>query len=128
MKMIKATNPQDISLEGVNVQLQQINGKVEAVIITDSTGKYIRIVKDGAYSETLKVLIEEPKKYQTVYKLTVSIDDGVSVYKFDSKEKLDNKINSLYLNEDDYHVQEIQVEVDSDLNGLSLVPDLTIPF
>jgi hypothetical protein len=117
MKMIKAVSEKDLSLEGVVVSLQQVDGKVEAIVITDATGKYLRIVKDGTYSDTLKVLIEEPKEYTTIYKLTVKIDEGVSIYKFDTKSKLDNKIASLYIDEADYSVEEVQVEVEKNLLG-----------
>lgn len=129
MKMIKATNEKDITLTGVSVTLQQVDGKIEAVVVTDSSGKYIRIVKDGTYSDHLKVLVEEPKEYETVYKLTVKIDDGVSVYKLESKDALDRKIQNLYISEGDYFVEEIQVEVTKDLNNLKQNVDLDqIPF
>ena len=117
MKMIKAVSEKDLSLQGVVVTLQQVDGKVEAITITDASGKYLRIVKDGTYSDTLKVLIEDPKEYTTVYKLTVKIDDGVSTYKFDTKSKVDSKISSLYIDEADYSVEEIQVEVQKNLLG-----------
>ena len=117
MKMIKAVSEKDLSLQGVVVSLQQVDDKVEAITITDASGKYLRIVKDGTYSDTIKVLIEEPKEYTTVYKLTVKIDDGVSMYKFDTKSKVDSKISSLYIDEADYSVEEIQVEVQKNLLG-----------
>ena len=117
MKMIKAISEKDLSLQGVVVSLQQVDDKVEAITITDASGKYLRIVKDGTYSDTLKVLIEEPKEYTTVYKLTVKIDDGVSMYKFDTKSKVDSKISSLYIDEADYSVEEVQVEVQKNLLG-----------
>ena len=117
MKMIKAVSEKDLSLQGVIVTLQQVDDKVEAITITDASGKYLRIVKDGTYSDTIKVLIEEPKEYTTVYKLTVKIDDGVSMYKFDTKSKVDSKISSLYIDEADYSVEEIQVEVQKNLLG-----------
>jgi hypothetical protein len=71
MKMVKAVTEKDVALKDVVVSLQQVDGKIEAIVITDSEGKYIRIVKDGTYSENLKILIEEPKEYETVYKLAV---------------------------------------------------------
>ena len=129
MKMIKAVSEKDLSLQGVVVSLQQVDDKVEAITITDASGKYLRIVKDGTYSDTLKVLIEEPKEYTTVYKLTVKIDDGVSTYKFDTKSKVDNKISSLYIDEADYSIEEIQVEVQKNLLGEKEDTDLdSIPF
>ena len=129
MKMIKAVSEKDLSLQGVVVSLQQVDGGVEAITITDASGKYLRIVKDGTYSDTLKVLIEEPKEYTTVYKLTVKIDDGVSTYKFDTKSKVDSKISSLYIDEADYSVEEIQVEVQKNLLGQKEdVSLMDIPF
>jgi len=129
MKMIKAVSEKDLSLQGVVVSLQQVDDKVEAITITDASGKYLRIVKDGTYSDTLKVLIEEPKEYTTVYKLTVKIDDGVSTYKFDTKSKVDSKISSLYIDEADYSVEEIQVEVQKNLLGQKEdVSLMDIPF
>ena len=129
MKMIKAVSEKDLSLQGVVVSLQQVDGGVEAITITDASGKYLRIVKDGTYSDTLKVLIEEPKEYTTVYKLTVKIDDGVSTYKFDTKSKVDSKISSLYIDEADYSVEEVQVEVQKNLLGQKEDTDLdSIPF
>ena len=129
MKMIKAVSEKDLSLQGVVVSLQQVDDKVEAITITDASGKYLRIVKDGTYSDTLKVLIEEPKEYTTVYKLTVKIDDGVSTYKFDTKSKVDSKISSLYIDEADYNVEEIQVEVQKNLLGQKEDVSLSdIPF
>jgi len=126
MKMIKAVSEKDLSLQGVVVSLQQVDDKVEAITITDASGKYLRIVKDGTYSDTLKVLIEEPKEYTTVYKLTVKIDDGVSTYKFDTKSKVDSKISSLYIDEADYSVEEIQVEVQKNLLGQK--EDISLDF
>lgn len=129
MKMIKAVSEKDLSLQGVVVSLQQVDGGVEAITITDASGKYLRIVKDGTYSDTLKVLIEEPKEYTTVYKLTVKIDDGVSTYKFDTKSKVDSKISSLYIDEADYSVEEVQVEVQKNLLGQKEDVSLdSIPF
>ena len=129
MKMIKAVSEKDLSLQGVVVSLQQVDDKVEAITITDASGKYLRIVKDGTYSDTLKVLIEEPKEYTTVYKLTVKIDDGVSTYKFDTKSKVDSKISSLYIDEADYSVEEVQVEVQKNLLGRKEDVSLSdIPF
>ena len=129
MKMIKAVSEKDLSLQGVVVSLQQVDDKVEAITITDASGKYLRIVKDGTYSDTLKVLIEEPKEYTTVYKLTVKIDDGVSTYKFDTKSKVDSKISSLYIDDADYSVEEIQVEVQKNLLGQKEDVSLSdIPF
>ena len=129
MKMIKAVSEKDLSLQGVVVSLQQVDDKVEAITITDASGKYLRIVKDGTYSDTIKVLIEEPKEYTTVYKLTVKIDDGVSTYKFDTKSKVDSKISSLYIDEADYSVEEIQVEVQKNLLGQKEdVSLMDIPF
>ena len=129
MKMIKAVSEKDLSLQGVVVSLQQVDGGVEAITITDASGKYLRIVKDGTYSDTLKVLIEEPKEYTTVYKLTVKIDGGVSMYKFDTKSKVDSKISSLYIDEADYSVEEIQVEVQKNLLGQKEDVSLdSIPF
>ena len=129
MKMIKAVSEKDLSLQGVVVSLQQVDGGVEAITITDASGKYLRIVKDGTYSDTLKVLIEEPKEYTTVYKLTVKIDDGVSMYKFDTKSKVDSKISSLYIDEADYSIEEIQVEVQKNLLGQKEDVSLdSIPF
>ena len=129
MKMIKAVSEKDLSLQGVVVSLQQVDDKVEAITITDASGKYLRIVKDGTYSDTLKVLIEKPKEYTTVYKLTVKIDDGVSTYKFDTKSKVDSKISSLYIEETDYSVEEIQVEVQKNLLGQKEDVSLSdIPF
>ena len=129
MKMIKAVSEKDLSLQGVIVTLQQVDDKVEAITITDASGKYLRIVKDGTYSDTIKVLIEEPKEYTTVYKLTVKIDDGVSMYKFDTKSKVDSKISSLYIDEADYSVEEIQVAVQKNLLGQKEDVSLdSIPF
>ena len=129
MKMIKAVSEKDLSLQGVVVSLQQVDDKVEAITITDASGKYLRIVKDGTYSDTIKVLIEEPKEYTTVYKLTVKIDDGMSTYKFDTKSKVDSKISSLYIDEADYSVEEIQVEVQKNLLGQKEDVSLdSIPF
>ena len=129
MKLVKAVNSQDVTLTGVKVDFQVVDGKIEAVVVTDASGRFIRIVKDGTYSDHLKVLVEEPVEYTTIYKLTVKIDDGVSVYKLDSKEKLEHKIQSLYLEEGQYSVEEIQVEVEKNLLGQTLAVDTdSIPF
>lgn len=129
MKLVKAVNENDVKLKDVVVSLQQVDGKIEAIVITDSTGKYIRIVKDGTYSDTLKVLVEEPVEYEKAYKLTVKLEDGVSVFKFNNKDKLDSKISSLYLSEGEYSVEEILVEVSKNLLGQKEVIDLSdIPF
>lgn len=128
MKLIKAVTEKDIALDGVSVTLQQIDGKIEAIVITDVNGKYIRIVKDGTYSETLKVLIEEPKEYSPVYDLKIKqFDGGVVSYTFTDKRDLDDKIR--HETEGSYQVVERQVEVVKDLNGngLGIDPDF-IPF
>lgn len=124
MKLIKAVTEKDIALEGVSVTLQQIDGKIEAVIITDANGKYIRILKDGTYSDILKILIEEPKEYSTVYDLKIKKSDGGLVsYTFTEKRDLDDKIR--YETEGEYQVTERLVEVVKDLNGKGL--DINLP-
>lgn len=128
MKLIKAVTEKDIALDGVSITLQQIDGKIEAVIITDASGKYIRILKDGTYSDALKILIEEPKEYSTVYDLKIKKSDGgVVSYTFTDKRDLDDKIR--YETEGEYQVTERLVEVVKDLNGKGLGIDLPpIPF
>lgn len=129
MRMVKAVTEKDIALKDVVVSLQQADGNIEAVVITDSEGKYIRVVKDNTYSDALKVLIEEPKEYKTVYKLTVKIDGGVSVYKLKDKQALDNKIQNLFISQEDYIVEEVQVEVKKNLNGQKQDVDFdSVPF
>lgn len=129
MRMVKAVTEKDIALKDVVVSLQQADGNIEAIVITDSEGKYIRVVKDNTYSDALKVLIEEPKEYKTVYKLTVKIDGGVSVYKLKDKQALDNKIQNLFISQEDYIVEEVQVEVKKNLNGQKQDVDFdSVPF
>lgn len=129
MRMVKAVTEKDIALKDVVVSLQQADGNIEAIVITDSEGKYIRVVKDNTYSDALKVLIEEPKEYKTVYKLTVKIDDGVSVYKLKDKQALDNKIQNLFISQEDYIVEEVQVEVKKNLIGQKQDVDFdSVPF
>lgn len=127
MKLIKAVNSSDIKLKDIDVNLQIVDGKIEAVVVTDVDGKFIRVVKDGTYSDNLKVLIEEPKEFETVYKVTVKIDDGVSVYKLKDKDAVERKV--MYLGEKDYTVEEIQVEVEKNLLGQKQEVDFdSIPF
>lgn len=129
MKLVKATTEAEIQLQGVTISLQQVDGKIEAVVITDNTGKFVRIVKDGEYTPNLKVLLAEPKKYKTVYKLTVKIEGGVSVYKLKDKTSLDDKIFALRLTEDDYTVEEVQVEVEKSLQGYEVDINIDdVPF
>ena len=129
MKLVKATTEAEIQLQGITISLQQVDGKIEAVVITDNTGKFVRIVKDGEYTPNLKVLIAEPKKYKTVYKLIVKIEDGVSVFKLKDKTSLDDKIFALRLTEDDYTVEEVQVEVEKSLQGCEVDINIDdVPF
>lgn len=127
MKLIKATKEEDITLEGVSVTLQQVDGAIEAVVITDAQGKYIRVVKLDSYSNGLKVLIEEPVEFTTVYDVKIKKSDGgVLSYVFDNKSDLEAKI--MCESEDCVDVQERLVEVKKDLTGKKVVDSMDIPF
>lgn len=116
MRMIKATTQEQTTLTGVKVEQQIVDGKVEAITITDVDGKQIRIVKSSEYGTELKILIEEPKEYVTLWDVYVEgSDGGVTKYTADYKAFVDNKIAAY--GETMVRVVERQEEVKKDLTG-----------
>lgn len=120
MKLIKAKTLADITLTGVKIDLQKVEGNIEAIIITDAEGKYLRIVKDGTYSDFLKILVEEPKQYKVQYKLTAQYQGMQITFASDSEQEVKNKVMDLYLQDGEYSVEEIQVEVGAVQEGKPL--------
>lgn len=126
LKMIKLVGDKTpLQSMDVTVELQKVDGGIEAVIVKDAFGNYIRIVKDGTYTDKLKILVEEPKKYTTLYDVNITKSDGgVLTYTNRTKDQADNLIR--YENSEDVVVSEKQVEVDENDN---VVDDLDgIPF
>lgn len=96
-------------LGGIDIALQSVDGGIEAVTITDAGGNFIRIVKDGTYSDKLKILIEEPKEYVTVYDVKIKqVDGGIVSYFNQTKDQVDNLTS--YMDEGSYSVLERKVE------------------
>lgn len=112
-------------LGGINITIQKVDGGIEAITITDAGGNFIRIVKDGTYSDKLKILIEEPKEYITVYDVKIKQTDGGIVSYFNqTKAQADNLV--LYMGEGDCSIIEREVEK-GDEN--KVIDDFeTIPF
>lgn len=96
-------------LGGIDIALQSVDGGIEAITITDAGGNFIRIVKDGTYSDKLKILIEEPKEYVTVYDVKIKqADSGIVSYLNRTKDQVDNLTR--YLDEGSYSILERKVE------------------
>lgn len=76
------------------VSLQVVDNKVEAVIFTIGE-ESIRVVKDGTYSNDLKILTQQPKKQVTRYKLSGSVGGLVMIPElFDQELEADAKRKS----------------------------------
>lgn len=111
LKLVKLSGDIPLDLEGVSIDLQIVDGKTEAVTITDKKGDFIRIVKEGTYTDNLKILVQEPKIYKSVYKLTINHEGGVLTFENLSESTLHNKI-SAYGENNVIEVKESQVEDD----------------
>ena len=118
LKLRQVKDENEIKLIGVSVELQQIDTNIEAVVIRDIEGNYIRIVKGESYSNTLKVLVEQPKEYKTYYSLVVKQDDGgILGYEFDSEDEAKRKGESLTNYSGTYEITPVQKEVKKDLQN-----------
>lgn len=74
---------------GVDIKLQVVDDKIEAVIVTNlATSQFIRIVKEDAYGSSLKILTEQPKVEQEVWYVEGDLL-GLSPYKLRCKDKYD---------------------------------------
>lgn len=58
-RMVTCKNEEDVPVKGVSFQV--MDGKIEAVIVTDEDGNSVRIVKSSDYASTLKVLKQAPQ-------------------------------------------------------------------
>lgn len=116
----------EIKLQDVDVQFQMVDNNIEAVVVSDTNGNYIRIVKGGTYSDTLKVLVEQPKEYKTIYNLIVKQEDGgVLHYEIDSQEEAESKGEQATRYGGTFTVTPVQKEVKKDLQN-KVIEDL--PF
>lgn len=76
------------------VSFQVVDNKVEAVIFTIGE-ESIRVVREGAYSNDLKILTQQPKKQVTRYKLSGSVGGLVMQHEmFDQELEADTKRKS----------------------------------
>lgn len=67
-RYVSCNKQEDIVLRGV--QLQIIDNKIEAIVVSDEDGNSIRIVNSGNYTNTLKVLKPEPLSQRQVWVIT----------------------------------------------------------
>lgn len=88
------------------ISFQISDGNVEAVIVTLGD-KTLRITKNGAYTETLKVMVPEPLKEVKKYKITgyINIEDMLPFTEevFDKESEADERISRIrgnYYNSD----------------------------
>lgn len=65
MRMITLKKQSEVKLEGVKVEYQTHDSKLEAVIITDAKGQSIRIIKSDSYSSELKVMMQQDYDIET---------------------------------------------------------------
>ena len=65
MRMITLKKQSEVKLEGVKVEYQIHDNKLEAVIITDAKGQSIRIIKSDSYSSELKVMMQQDYDIET---------------------------------------------------------------
>lgn len=67
MRMIKVDNQRDLPDLGVKVDLQIVDNKVEAVVITGQGGDVVRICVGCSYSNSIKILVEQPLEDKEVW-------------------------------------------------------------
>lgn len=110
LKLVKYTGGElPIESSDIKIDIQSVDGGIEAITLTDASGKFIRIVKDGTYSDKLKILIEEPKEYVTVYDVKIKqADGGIVSYFNQTKDQVDNLTS--YMDEGSYSILEREVE------------------
>lgn len=63
--------------EGIEISFQIMDGNIEAVSITQGD-KMMRVVKNGTYTDTLKVLVEKGKEYITTYRASYTDANSVT--------------------------------------------------
>jgi hypothetical protein len=116
MKYIKPKLESDIRLNGITIELEQMDGKVHAVILTDINGKLVKIEKDGTYSDHLRLMIPEPIEYKIVYQVSIKMHDG-GVLKYTLTKPEDVQYKIAEHGEDNVTYYEDSVEVKKNLEG-----------
>lgn len=117
-RLITITDEQGIpeSLKSI-ISMQIVDNKVEAVVVK-LDNDYIRITKGGTYTDTLKVMTEQPKIEVSKWKLHGKFAGLVEVEEmFDSEYEANNRkseyLSSLnHYSEDGLIVTEVKVLVD----------------
>ncbi len=73
-RYVKINSEEEIPFEFQGmVKFQITDGVIEAVILESENGSVLRIVKNGTYSDALKVVTNAPKVEITKYKLQGSV-------------------------------------------------------
>lgn len=65
MRMITLKKQSEVKLEGVSVEYQIHDNKLEAVVISDNKGQSIRIIKADQYGVELKVMMQQDYDIET---------------------------------------------------------------
>lgn len=68
MELNKAKSAADVKLEGLLVEFERHDGNLKAVLLTDASGRRVKIAVDSYYS--MDVLIPSPPKKVTKFRLT----------------------------------------------------------
>lgn len=78
-RLTKIGSEKDINLSGVDISLQVVDKKIEAVVVQDLNGNFVRIVKSSAYGEELLIYIQEPlEEVDHVYVVGSALDVEVN--------------------------------------------------
>lgn len=99
MRMVKVEKASEIALEGIKVEYQVFDKKLEAIVITDKVGNSIRIMRGNSYDSDLKVMKEQPYDTEVhIFVEGVVLDTKVSK-SFGKKDYDSERAAQKYLND-----------------------------
>ena len=94
MRLVQIKDSSNLGTFKDAVALQIVDGNVEAIVLTVN-GETLRITAGGSYSNTLKLLVEEPKDETTMFRVGGEYM-GLSVDKtFTQKYDADNYLSEM---------------------------------
>lgn len=86
-----------LEIDGVKFKMELVDSGLRSVTIIDSaSGDFVRIEKDGTYTDNLKLLKAKPVQMTDVYDVAVTLNDGTVMTKKDmSSQEKDDYLRSL---------------------------------
>ncbi len=111
MKYITTKKPQEIKLEGINIEVEKVNEDISSLKLTDSKGNILKLNRENYYG-SIQVYIKAPPKLEKRWFVTGKIGEAEILPKeFDSSSRALDFLNqqdnhSLIIEEKDIEIQD----------------------